>query len=135
MIRGNTYYNHGRQILLVDPDETSAYLIKEILSIHGIRVIHAKNGREAIKLFLENPFVECLITEIGVPYRNGFEILKALRRLNPSLPAIVQTAFAYGNIVNICLDAGFNDIVFKPINIRTFARLVQLYTMPSLVMN
>jgi len=136
MITGKTYFNFGHRIvLLVDPDDTGAFLVSEILSKRGIRVIRARNAGEAIRMYLENPSVGCLITELRVPYLDGFDLLNALRRLNPSLPAIALTTYAYQSILPSCFDAGFDDIIFKPINIAQFVRIVQRYLLPSLVMN
>ena len=125
----------GNKVLFVDADMPSAYLAHEILSIRNIEMIYAGNGRDAIKIFLKDPFIGCLITELRLPGIEGFELLRTIRQINSSIPAIVQTAFAHNSIIKLCIEAGFDEIVFKPINLVLFARMVQKYTLPSLVMN
>lgn len=120
-----------KKILFVDPDITSYLLVTEILSEYGIETVSAKSGLEAIRLFRENPFIDCLITEIKVPGLDGFGILRATREMNPSIVAIAQTAYVHENMKQQCLIAGFNEYISKPLDLELFAKMVRKYILQS----
>lgn len=124
-------YSGRKKILFVDPDMSSYFLVNEVLAEHDIETIHAKCGVEAICLFKDNPLINCLVTEVRVPELDGFEILRAIRKINPSIFAIVQTAFVQNNMKHQCLQAGFNDYITKPIDLKLFADIVIRYVLLS----
>ena len=109
----------------MDPDTFSYYLAADLLKEYNIDIIHVKSGSEAIQLFEENPFMEVVITEIIVPIIDGFEILKAIRKINPHIYVIVQTAYVHDNMQQKCRAAGFNDYIAKPIDIKRFIFIIE----------
>lgn len=118
-----------KKILFVDPDITSYYLVSEILTEYGIEIMSAKSGLEAIRLFRENPFIDCLITEIKVPGLDGFGILRATREMNPSIVVIAQTAYVHDNMKQQCLAAGFDEYISKPIDFDVFMGIIKEYVL------
>ena len=132
MVKEPDNFSYSRKkILFTDPDTASFYLISEILSDHDIDIIHAKRGLDAIRLFREIPFIDCLITEIKVPGLDGFGILRATREMNPSIAVIAQTAFVYDNMKHKCLLAGFNEYVSKPLDLELFVKMIRKYVLLS----
>ncbi len=125
------FYSGKKKILLVDPDLTSYLLVSEVLSEHGIATVSARCGLEAIRLFRENPHIDCLITEIRVPGLDGFGILRATRELNPSIAVIAQTAYVHDNMKQQCLKAGFNEYISKPLDLEIFVKMVRKYVLLS----
>lgn len=125
------FYSGNKKILLVDPDLTSNLLVSEVLSEIGIETVSARCGLEAIRLFRENPHIDCLITEIRVPGLDGFGILRATREMNPYISVIAQTAFVHDNMKHKCLLAGFNDYISKPIDLESFDKMVRKYVLLS----
>jgi CheY-like chemotaxis protein len=125
------FYSGSKKILLADPDITSYFLISELLSEHGIETMSARCGLEAIRLFRENPHINCLITEIRVPGLDGFGILRATREINPSIAVIAQTAYVHDNMKQQCLMAGFNEYIPKPLDLEVFVKMVRKYVLLS----
>ncbi|HAM97725.1 MAG TPA: hypothetical protein DCQ26_03870 [Marinilabiliales bacterium] len=124
-----------KKILFVDPDITSYYLVSEILTEYGIEIMSAKSGLEAIRLFRENPHIDCLITEIKVPGLDGFGILRATREMNPSIVVIAQTAYVHDNMKQQCLMAGFNEYISKPLDLELFTGIIKEYIVKPLDKN
>jgi CheY-like chemotaxis protein len=67
------------------------------------------------------------LTELLLPNIDGFGVLKEIRRLNPYLPVVAQTANVMNNMKHTCLEAGFDDFIEKPINIELFTKEITKY--------
>ena len=127
---GKLYCNR-KKILLADPDPANRFLVSVILSRHGIETITAGNGPEAIRLLTDNPFIRCLITEIRIPELDGFGILKAARKINPSMTVIALTAYGFDNMEQLCIESGFNEYILKPIHPGSFVKTILKYIIIS----
>jgi CheY-like chemotaxis protein len=76
------------RILVVDDEEAILYVFERYLSVAGYDVSVANNGFEAVRAGEAGPF-DLLITDFRMPGMNGVEVIHALRRLQPGLPALV----------------------------------------------
>lgn len=76
------------RILVVDDEEAILYVFERYLSVAGYRVSVANNGFDAVSAAEADPF-DLLITDFRMPGMNGVEVIHALRRLRPGLPALV----------------------------------------------
>jgi CheY-like chemotaxis protein len=79
------------RILVVDDEEAILYVFERYLSVAGYRVVVAANGADAVRAGEAGPF-DLLITDFRMPGMNGVEVIHALRRLQPALPALVISA-------------------------------------------
>jgi CheY-like chemotaxis protein len=120
-----------KDILFVDNDLASYFLVMELLSEHGINVIHSRCGKHAISTFRETPSICVVLTELLLPNIDGFGVLKEIRRLNPYLPVVAQTANVMNNMKHTCLEAGFDEFIEKPINIELFTKEITKYLKKS----
>jgi CheY-like chemotaxis protein len=114
-------------VLVIDQDVVSHILVSEALTGREIEIVHAENGREAINLFKYNPFFDLVITEILLPDMDGFNVLKEIRKLNPIVPIIVQTAFTEADLKERCLNEGFNYFLEKPATVEIIVNNVEKY--------
>lgn len=109
----------GGKILVVDDDATSRKLLARTLSSTGYDCREADNGREGLNLVRsERPSV--LLLDFDMPGLNGAEVLHRLRAdKDPDiaqLPVIVLTGHGGEESEVLCLEAGADDFVTKPIN-------------------
>jgi len=110
----------GTRILLVEDNQINQEIARELLERRGARVDHAGNGAEALRL-LDAPGVSyhAVLMDVQMPVMDGLEATRRIR-LNPALeglPIIAMTASATTREREICLEAGMNDQVNKPINV------------------
>jgi len=100
-------------ILVVDDIETNRFLLKELLSKAGFRVILAENGYEALKACeLAKP--DLIITDLIMPVMDGFEASTKLKE-NPEtrdIPIIALSASTSQNLP----EGSFDDYLMKPVN-------------------
>jgi PAS domain S-box-containing protein len=101
-------------ILVVDDQPDARDLIQRVLEDAGARVVTAGSVEEALALVeLETPHV--LVSDIGMPDADGFDLLRQLRERSGEIPAIALTAFARSEDRTRVLRAGFRMHVSKPV--------------------
>jgi CheY-like chemotaxis protein/two-component sensor histidine kinase len=108
----------GVDVLVVDDDRDARELIKRILSDCGASVRIAASARDAFELFKEQA-PNLLISDLGMPEVDGFELLDWVRHLEreqgSQVPAIALTAFARSEDRLSALEAGFSAHISKPV--------------------
>lgn len=114
------------RILLVEDDPTSLILTKELLSsVLGHTVFTTGDGQQALALAME-VLPHIVITDWMMPVMNGLELTRSLRATDwgKNLYVIMLTSIEDEEEVIKAFDAGVDDYITKPINIRAFrARL------------
>jgi len=123
------------KVLLVEDDTDTRELIRRLLETHDAHVIVATDAAEALRLAAtQHP--DILVSDIGLPDIDGYELVSRLRRLpgaTSRIPAVALTAFARHEDRMRALRAGFNAHVAKPVEptelvatVGSFARLAAL---------
>jgi PAS domain S-box-containing protein len=108
----------GIRVLIVDDDDDTREIVAVMLSEEGASVIAAASAAEALaRLQAEPPHL--LISDIGMPFEDGYALLRRVRSLPPErggdVPAIALTAYTRREDVRAVEDAGFQLHVVKPI--------------------
>ena len=78
------------RILLIDDEESIRTLMRQILEQSGHAVIEARGGTEGLALF-PHAHVDLVITDIVMPDMDGLEVLRELRRMDPSVQILAIT--------------------------------------------
>ncbi|MFD1293196.1 response regulator [Lutibacter holmesii] len=108
--------NSSKKILIVEDDEISAVYLNEILKNENAKVIHVKNGEDAIEFCKSNADVDIVLMDIKMHGINGYEAAKEIRKFNKEIIIIAQTAFTFSEIKKKSIEVGCNDFILKPIN-------------------
>lgn len=108
----------GVKILVVDDERDARELLKRVLEDCGAEIIMAASAEEALDI-AQHAQLDLLISDIGMPDMDGYELLKQLRAMTPSrekrIPAIALTAFARSEDRTRALRAGFAMHISKPV--------------------
>ena len=84
----------GGTVLLVEDQEAVRNMAQAMLGRLGFEVISAADGAEAVELFQERAEDICLVlTDLTMQRLNGWETLKALRKIRPDIPAILASGY------------------------------------------
>ena len=107
------------RILIVDDNEDIRFFVRRALESEGLAVIEAEDGNRALKIFRENePDVIILDLSIGQP--DGFEVCREIRR-SSAVPIIMLTSRDEEMDEAMCLAAGADDYITKPVSARILA--------------
>jgi len=113
----------ARRILVVEDDEKSRRLLRDVLEYHGFDVCAVPSGEEG----LADAKVCCpdaALLDIELPGINGFDVLMRLRAESNSaaVPVIAVTASVMDQDRRKILAAGFDAYVPKPVNIHELVK-------------
>ena len=109
--------------MLVDDEESIQKLLTFPLEREGYRVIHARNGEEALRLFAERS-VDLVVLDLMLPRLDGLEVCKRLRATS-TVPIIMLTARDDELDKVLGLELGADDYITKPFSIREFRSRVR----------
>lgn len=108
----------GVKVLAVDDDPDARAIMRRVLSEYGAEVVAADSAGDALQKLKEfQPHV--LVSDIGMPNRDGYDLIRHVRSHGFSfsaLPAIALTAFARSDDRTRALVAGFQIHVAKPVD-------------------
>jgi CheY-like chemotaxis protein len=108
----------GIKVLVVDDEPDARNLIHRVLSDCHAQVLTAASAREALRM-VETEMPHVLLSDIGMPDMDGYELLKQVRALRHAgaarLVAIALTAFARSDDRTRALRAGFLLHLSKPV--------------------
>jgi DNA-binding NtrC family response regulator len=113
-----------KRTVLIAEDEEKMRRILELNLQDQYRILLAKDGEEALRMFKENE-VHLLLTDMRMPDRDGLSLLHEVKRLRPEIPVILITA--YGTIesaVNAMKD-GAVDYLLKPIQMEEVKLVIE----------
>ncbi|MCS6795539.1 MAG: response regulator transcription factor [Raineya sp.] len=113
------------KILVIEDDTRVAELLKRTLQEEGFEVDVAYEGHFGKKLALQNVY-DLLITDIILPEKNGLELCKEIRREKPYLPILMLTALGTTDDKLEGFDAGADDYMVKPFEIRELLARVRV---------
>ncbi len=108
----------GRKALIVDDDMRNIFALATVLDSHGMLIVSADNGREAIRLVQEDPDIDIVLMDIMMPEMDGMETMQQIRRLprGRDLPMVAVTAKAMKGDRQKCIEAGAWDYLSKPVD-------------------
>ncbi|ANZ41630.1 hybrid sensor histidine kinase/response regulator [Lentzea guizhouensis] len=108
----------GRTVLIVDDDARNLFALSSILELHGVRVLHAENGREGIETLVGHPEIDLILMDVMMPEMDGYAATSAIRAMpeHAELPIIAVTAKAMPGDRDKSIASGANDYVTKPVD-------------------
>lgn len=113
------------KILIADDDNISIILLTNNLKEFYADILVARNGQEAIDLFMGSPDIDLILMDIKMPTLNGYEATKQIKAINPKVKIIAETAFAMADDEKRAMEAGCDAYITKPINADKLKRMVR----------
>ncbi|WP_349230481.1 response regulator [Ventrimonas faecis] len=125
---------HGLHVLLAEDNDLNAEIAVVLLEEKGMTVTRAADGKSALEQFYNAApgTFDLILMDIMMPEMNGYETTKAIRNLpdrpdGKKIPIIAMTANAFAEDVQSALNAGMDDHVAKPVDMRILISVITKY--------
>ena len=123
----------GMHILLVEDNEINCEIVEYILMEAGAEVVTANDGKAAVDAFAASApgTFDCVLMDLMMPVMSGYEASRVIRGLDrpdaASVPIIALSANTFEEDVALAKDAGMNDHLAKPVDIRKMLQLISRF--------
>jgi two-component system, cell cycle response regulator DivK len=128
--------NKRRRILVVEDDQISLALLKQLLEVHGYEILETPGGLEAIDI-ARNEQPDLILMDIRLPDMCGLEVTRLLKQdeQTKAIPIIAVTALATPEYEKKGLESGCDAYIAKPITLGNLLRTIAsfLSSVPSAV--
>ncbi len=112
-------------ILIVDDEAAILEMMKYQLEYEGYAVITEMNG-SAVKDIVQNTKLVAVLLDLGLPDLDGFEVLKQIKAVKPSLPVIMVTGNHEEEEARKAFELGAWDYVTKPIDFNYLKNILRM---------
>lgn len=113
---GLSQISPGKPVILVAEDTDSNFQVLSAILRNDYELLRARDGDEAVRLVEQYRFVAVLM-DMKMPVMDGLEATRKIKAVNPTLPVIAVTAYAYDHDREKALQAGCNDYMTKPMDV------------------
>jgi len=125
----------GARVLVAEDNDINQQIVEHLLARLGVTVVFATNGREAIDaVFTPGAEFDAVLMDVQMPVMDGLEATRQIRTRVSSaeLPIIAMTAHAMEQERQMCLAAGMNDHLTKPVDPKSLtSTLVRWISIPA----
>lgn len=112
-----------RRLLIVDDESNIRRILQVAFEKEGYRAEVAEDAFAALEMLCAEPY-DCLLTDVTMPGKTGYELLKEAKAMHPEMPVVIMTA--YGTIpqaVQAIRDGAF-EYITKPFDLDHLKRVV-----------
>ncbi|WP_430816800.1 response regulator [Carboxylicivirga sp. RSCT41] len=115
-----------KQILLVEDNIINQKIAEKMLSRLGLQTNIANNGQEAVDILTgeDKTNIDLVFMDVQMPVLNGLDATRKLREQQVELPIIAMTANALKGDREVCIDAGMNDYIGKPVKMDDLENII-----------
>jgi two-component system response regulator HydG len=112
------------KILVVDDEQSHRTMLKAILTKEGYGISEADDGSSALRA-VENESFDLILMDIRMSDMDGIGALKEIKKISPSIPVIMMTAYASLKTAVEALKSGAYDYLTKPLDMEELKILVK----------
>lgn len=114
------------KILFVEDDETNSKLLADVLGKKFEHVTLAKDGLEGLEKFKLDNF-DIVLSDIEMPKMNGIEMIKEIKKINPTIFTILLTAYTETSYFIEAIHAKVDRFLTKPLDVRLLFTYIDNY--------
>lgn len=111
----NHYRWNKKKILVVEDDESSAFLLGEILKETGATISYSSDGEEAVAHMRKHPETDLILMDVLLPEMDGFTATREIKSFARDVVVIAQTAYAFSVDHQQARKAGCDAFLTKPL--------------------
>jgi DNA-binding response OmpR family regulator len=114
-------------ILVIDDDDRVRTLLRDILLFERHQVIEASDGESGMRYLEKGGSVDMVLTDLGMPLKNGWEVAKWIKRELPQIPVVLITGWGTNLDEEKVKESGIDMIIGKPFQVNEILETVHLF--------
>ncbi|KAG0645205.1 Peroxide stress-activated histidine kinase mak1 [Hyphodiscus hymeniophilus] len=125
---GKRLGNKGLKVLLVEDNPVNQKVLLKYLGKVGMEVDLAKDGQDCTEMVFEKPhsFYSLILCDLHMPRKDGYQTCRDIRQWErtknfPRMPIIALSANVMADVLDKCVQAGFNSYVTKPVDFKNLS--------------
>ena len=115
------------KILIAEDVESADLHLSIVLKKISREILHAKTGKDTVKICQNNPDIDLVLMDIQMPEMNGYEATRKIREFNKDVVIIAQTAYAIRGDREKAIEAGCDDYISKPIKREMLMAMIERF--------
>ncbi len=123
----NQFNFHDKRILIAEDIESNYILLKTLLRKTEAELIWVQNGRKAVEYIQDHEDVDLILMDIQMPEMDGYEAMSRIKKINPTIPVIAQSAYALEQEKDKIVKSGFKAHFVKPLPTDQFLNTIQKF--------
>ena len=129
----STPWTGSGTILLVEDEDQIRDIARSFLEMFGFTVLEAVNGREALEMYQKNATeITLVVTDMGMPVMDGYELFHKLKSLDPELPIVVSSGYGDAEVSARIGSDNIAGIISKPYNPSQLREVLKMVVSGSL---
>lgn len=116
-----------KNVLLIDDDPHVSETLSEMLRYSGHTVVSAKSGHEGLQIFSAGNY-DVVITDLGMPGMNGYELARRIKEIQPHQPVILITGWNLAPDTDELRKYGIDFIITKPFHLHQLLLVIDQAT-------
>jgi len=122
--------NENKTVLVAEDQIFNYIYLEEHLKELNYKVIHAKNGKEAVEICRTNESIDIVLMDIRMPIMDGHQAAMLIKEFRPNLKIVAQTAYA----INVEIEKygkAFDDYLTKPLTSEKLSNILNRQLNPD----
>jgi len=121
-----SFANKNLTVLIADDEKYIRDLTSKMLNISGYKVHLARNGREAIEVFIKKKDeISCILMDLTMPELDGKEALTEIRKIDKDIPIIITSGYCEHDIISKFSDEKISGFLQKPYNLEDIISAIE----------
>ncbi|HKJ80125.1 MAG TPA: response regulator [Prolixibacteraceae bacterium] len=118
-------------ILIAEDDDISFAYLEILLASNNCKILRTIDGLKTVEMVRNHPEIDIVLMDIKMPILDGISATMQIREFNKEIPIIAQTAYVFESDRHEALNAGCNDYLAKPIQVKGFINKMHKYLYPD----
>jgi PAS domain S-box-containing protein len=116
----------GKTIMVAEDEDLSFRLLRDLLDSQKVKILRAKNGREAVEIFSKpGNKINLILMDLKMPIMDGFRAVKIIRETDKKIPVIALTAYVNDTDKEKAIKSGFTGYLTKPFTRNQIIKIIK----------
>jgi two-component system, cell cycle response regulator DivK len=121
----------NKRILIVEDDEMSFLYLNQIMMLTKAVIIRETNGIGALEQFRSGNKFDLVLMDIQLPDMDGKQVTRLIRKMNPVVPIIAQTAGKSSAERELAVESGCTELITKPYTLEELFDVIKRTSLSS----